>query len=66
MLQDDGKFKAITEDAYKQMLDTKSNRLFFVGEVIEIKGNRFKVKKITRKDLVLRAIPNQKEREHAK
>lgn len=30
---------------------------FDVGEIIDVKGHPFEVKKITKKDLILRAIP---------
>ena len=37
----------------------KAGGIFSVGEELEIKGSRFMVRKITRKDLILRLLPKR-------
>jgi len=54
-----GDFAEISEPVAKQ-LQEKKHPVFQEGEIIELKGSRFRVKKIRQKDLVLRLLPNLK------
>ena len=43
----------------QEEMPERAGGIFSVGEQLEIKGSKFKVRKITRKDLVLRLLPRE-------
>jgi len=51
-----GKMVEINAEVAKEF-DDKGVNYFRVGEIIEIKGSRFKITKITPKKLILRILP---------
>lgn len=56
---EDGTFEEITQelaDLYKERPETKKWKKFRVGERVEVKGENFLVRKITKKDLILRPM----------
>jgi len=61
----DGRFEMLELERYDKLLrgeeemPERAGGIFSVGEQLEIKGSKFKVKKITRKDLVLRLLPRE-------
>jgi hypothetical protein len=58
MSPDTHKFEPIPDEL--PMEDYRSHWLIFtVGQVVEVSGQRFKVRKITRKDLILRPLPGE-------
>lgn len=61
----EGHFRSIEdqEHADKLMEEFRNHGgIFGVGEVVELRGSKFRVRKITKKDLILRLLP--KEAEH--
>jgi hypothetical protein len=47
MLENNGTFRPIDEQEYlTELTKERAGRLFRIGEIIEIKGNLFKVKKL--------------------
>lgn len=58
----EGRFKELEQDTYDEYLSgtlekpERAGGIFSVGEEIEMRGSRFKVRKITRKDLILRLL----------
>lgn len=56
-MQDDRSelFKKMTEmEARMEMEKPAGNPVFMVGETVEIRGRKYKIRKITKKDLILR------------
>lgn len=66
-----GRLQPINEEEYAKKIQEnlasfgsakKGIALFRVGEVVDVNGGRFRVRKITKKDVILRGIPmNEKE-----
>ena len=60
-----GKFEMLQQERLNALLSGQEEKperaggIFSVGEKLEIKGSQFKVKKITRKDLILRLLPKR-------
>lgn len=58
---DTGRMEPISEEKYKKLF-TEGKPVFRVGEIITVNGGRFRVRKITKKDIILRGVPaNEKE-----
>ncbi len=55
-----GEMETISRDEYKEMQQTKRNALFQVGETVTVNGGNFRIRKITKKDLILRGIPGER------
>lgn len=56
-----GELKQLTEqqyESYRKMSNgAKQKRpLFRVGDIVEVNGGKFRIRKITKKDLILRGI----------
>lgn len=57
-----GNFEKLDRERFGALLSGEEEKperaggIFSVGEELEIKGSRFRVKKITRKDLILRLL----------
>jgi uncharacterized Zn finger protein len=51
-----GRLEPISEEKYKQ-LHTEGKAVFRVGEIVNVNGGRFRVRKITKKDIILRGVP---------
>jgi uncharacterized Zn finger protein len=57
-----GNFKMLEEDKYKKLIDTTDGRyLFRVGEEVELKGSKFKVKSIQPDKLILKLLKRKEE-----
>ena len=61
----DGRFERLEQERFDALTSGEEEKperaggIFSVGEELEIRGSRFKVRKITRKDLVLRLLPRE-------
>jgi len=53
---DTGRMEPIDEEKYTSA-KTEGRAVFRVGEVVTVNGGRFRVRKITRKDIILRGLP---------
>ncbi len=53
-----GRFQEMTDDEAAKRNAAEPGRfvLFEIGKVVEIEGHKFRVRKVTRKDLILRAV----------
>lgn len=60
-----GKFERLEQERYDRLLHgeeeipERAGGIFSIGEELEIKSSRFRVRKITRKDLILRLLPRR-------
>jgi hypothetical protein len=52
-----GRMVPIEEEKAKELERAGDVPVFHVGEEVMVKGGRFRVRKITRKDVILRGIP---------
>ena len=52
-----GNFEIIGTEKFEQQLKKEKPQVFKVGEIIEIRGSRFRVEKIMRKKLMLKLLP---------
>ncbi len=56
-----GHMEEVTEKFYDEHNDNrKANAMFRVGEEVTVNGGNFRVRKITKKDLILRGIPGER------
>ena len=58
----EGKLRMLQEEEYQRIISTgkegaRTSGLFSLNEIVEIKGSRFRIKKITPKGLTLRILP---------
>ncbi len=56
-----GKFRQIPEKKFQEQLDKDFPMVFKTGEILEIRGSRFRIEKITRNKLILKLLPQLKE-----
>jgi len=49
----------ITEERAEQMIAAKVDGVFSVGEIVEIKGSRFRVQSLGNKRMVLKILPRK-------
>lgn len=54
-----GMFEEITEEKFKEQLQKEEPMVFKRGEVIEIRGSLFKVKKFSPTTLTLKLLPKK-------
>jgi hypothetical protein len=59
---DTGLMEMITPERAIEIKKEGKYAVFRVGEIVDLHGGRFRVRKITKKDIILRGIPmNEKE-----
>lgn len=52
-----GKFATISEEKYQEQIKKDLPKVFKTGEILEIRGSRFRVEKILRNKLILKLLP---------
>lgn len=52
-----GEFKKISEIKFEEQMKEPEPLVFKVGEILEIRGSRFRVEKIQRKKMILKLLP---------
>ncbi len=52
-----GKFTTILEEKYQEQMKKDLPKVFKTGEILEIRGSRFRVEKILRNKLILKLLP---------
>ncbi|MCF8218738.1 MAG: hypothetical protein K9J21_07125 [Bacteroidales bacterium] len=52
----DGVFKKIDQEKFSQQMENKDPMVFREGEVIEIRGSRFRIAKIHKKKMTLKLL----------
>jgi len=52
-----GTFKKISNEKFEEQMKKSEPLVFKVGEILEIRGSKFRVEKIIRKKLILRLLP---------
>ena len=52
-----GLFKAISEAKFDEQMQMKEPMVFKTGEILIIRGSRFRVEKIENKKLILKLLP---------
>lgn len=52
-----GEFKQISLDELQEQIKKSNPMVFKVGEILEIRGSRFRVEKIQRKKMILKLLP---------
>ena len=57
MDNNEGLFKAINEEKFNEQVKENESQVFRVGEILEIRGSRFQVKKIYPRKLLLKLLP---------
>jgi len=56
-----GNFELINEKKYFEQLSTETPMVFKEGEILEVRGSRFIIKKIQHNKLVLKLLPSLKQ-----
>lgn len=56
-----GEMVPVRSEVYEALRHDPNQTVFAVGDVLKIRGGLFRVRKITRKDLILRGIPAPEE-----
>lgn len=59
MDNNEGLFKAINEEKFNEQVKENEPQVFRVGEILEIRGSRFQVKKIYPRKLLLKLLPKK-------
>lgn len=54
-----GELAPVTEDIAKKLELTESMNVFRTGEIVKLKGSRFRIEHIDRHTLVLNILPHQ-------
>ena len=57
----DGTFKPIDQIKYAEQMQVPEPMVFKEGEILEIRGSRFRIEKIQRKKLILKLLPSLKQ-----
>lgn len=52
-----GEFKKISDIEFEEQIEKPKPMVFKVGEILEIRGSRFRVEKIIRKKIILKLLP---------
>lgn len=52
-----GEFKKISMDKFEEQMEKANPVVFKVGEILEIRGSRFRVDKVLRKKMLLKLLP---------
>ena len=55
-----GEFKKITDETFAEEMKKLNPMVFKTGEVLDIRGSRFRVQSIMRKKMILRLLPQLK------
>ncbi len=56
-----GEFTKITEEKFQEQIKKDLPFAFKTGEILEIRGSRLRIEKITRNKLMLKLLPQLKE-----
>jgi len=52
-----GHFESISEKKFEEMMQSPNPMVFKEGEILEIRGSRLRVEKISKKKLILKLLP---------
>ena len=54
-----GQFREITDEKFKEQMKLEEPRVFKVGEILEIRGSRLRIQKISQRRIIMKLLPKK-------